>query len=430
MSGIFNDATFETKRTVDKGSVYRSGEEETSVVASFLGFLEDTSPNFIQKGQVGFVLQSFKNKVTKVHYARVYVPRTIHSIEDPFVKLHEFMEDRSKDVYKAYIRSVFSTSRSLYIINKGVMGKGFFGGEKPLKEGQAVNVRFSDDEDEIVVNGEIASVLTDEKGKPIILDAKALKDILKNKKIYDESETDFATVQGSIQQTANIAPTATNKNKVLKIIGKFESNLNYGALNVANKNEDGTLKEFSYGIMQANMFTKVGRGENKLSLIVKNYVKNGGRYTNEFKKYSPWTDRGLANNEAYRRLLRKAGKDKVMHKVQHDFFNRYYIDPGIKYAESIGLKFPVSKLIVAYSFIQSGNKTWVRNKIKKYKDGDERQWMLNYMQWRIPWLNNPKVIPGDDIRVASVQNWDYITKMIGNNPNLGGGVRIRGSVIE
>lgn len=95
----------------------------------------------------------------------------------------------------------------------------------------------------------------------------------------------------------------------------------------------------------------------------------------------------------FKGLLKLAGDDPVMRKVQDAFFDRVYWEPALASAAYIGAKLPLSIAIIYDSRIHGA---WhARRDAMNAKTGDlkkvgEKKWMKAYLKHRRDWLaNNP-----------------------------------------
>lgn len=81
-------------------------------------------------------------------------------------------------------------------------------------------------------------------------------------------------------------------------------------------------------------------GSGNLALLIHAYCDADGQFSDSLRPYLKAFDRRdikLDSNEKVKALLREAGNDPVMKKVQDDFFDRIYWEPAIKSADYIGV---------------------------------------------------------------------------------------------
>jgi chitosanase len=129
-----------------------------------------------------------------------------------------------------------------------------------------------------------------------------------------------------------------------------------------------------------------------LSTIVRRYVTKGGRVADRLKPYVEKIGKvALADDEQFIKLLQEAGTDVSMQLIQ-DAYDEMYIQPAMRWCEKSKLILPLSRLVVADSFLQSGSiLSSLRNKFSAKipsVGGDERKWIESYCIVRKDWLAN------------------------------------------
>jgi len=130
-----------------------------------------------------------------------------------------------------------------------------------------------------------------------------------------------------------------------------------------------------------------------LSTIVRRYVAKGGRVADRLKPYVEKIGKvALADDERFIKLLQEAGDDVAMQLIQDAAYDEMYIQPAMRWCEKNKLILPLSKLVVADSFLQSGSiLSSLRNKFSAKipsVGGDERKWIESYCIVRKDWLAN------------------------------------------
>ena len=125
--------------------------------------------------------------------------------------------------------------------------------------------------------------------------------------------------------------------------------------------------------------------------LIKSYCFKGGRYTSEFTKYvADIGKRPLVDDEGFKGLLKLAATDPIMQICQDQAYNDMYIDPAMKWCDKSKLMLPLSRLVVADSFLQSGSILMsLRNKFAEKLPslgGDEKKWIESYCIVRKDWL--------------------------------------------
>lgn len=151
---------------------------------------------------------------------------------------------------------------------------------------------------------------------------------------------------------------------------------------------DGDSGRLTYGRSQ----TTLASG-NLFKLIVDYVDAPGAEYREDFAPFLPRLKAkasSLDRDARLRDLLRRAGADPVMQRVQDRFFDRVYWDPAVRASRRIGLREPLSVAVVYDSFIHG---SWGR--VRRLTDeasgnlaaaGKEREWIASYVSVRRAWL--------------------------------------------
>jgi len=122
-------------------------------------------------------------------------------------------------------------------------------------------------------------------------------------------------------------------------------------------------------------------------------------------------DISLDNDQAFKDLLRVAGDDPVMHKVQDSFFDRIYWEPTLASADYIGATSPLSIAIIYDSRIHG---SWHARRDEVILDKGaltsfgEKKWMTAYVKHRRAWLAHH----GNSVLHATVYRMDAFQKLI------------------
>lgn len=183
--------------------------------------------------------------------------------------------------------------------------------------------------------------------------------------------------------------TDNQKRIIERIINVFETGSadgDYGAIAIFH---DGPhdIRQITYGRSQT---TEYG----KLRQLVRRYVDANGLFSAALQPFADLVgSTPLTDNQEFRNLLRKAGRqDPLMKQVQDDFFDDAYFLPAMKWADDHGFKLPLSALVIYDSFIHSGSILWViRNRFPETvptAGGDEKAWIIAYVKARHSWLAN------------------------------------------
>jgi chitosanase len=178
--------------------------------------------------------------------------------------------------------------------------------------------------------------------------------------------------------------------KIRQIIRCFEtgtvSGADYGAY-VTFNDGPGNRKQITYGAAQTTEF-------GNLKTLLEMYIVAKGKYWREFQDVihlvGVRSNDTLANNPEFVRLLKEAGKDSAMHKVQDRFFMISYFNPALQWFERNGFKLPLSMLVIYDSYTHSGSVlAFLRNSFAEKvpaDGGDEKKWVEAYVNARDHWL--------------------------------------------
>jgi chitosanase len=167
-------------------------------------------------------------------------------------------------------------------------------------------------------------------------------------------------------------------------------------------------------------------GGGNLKEVLENYIAAGGALGQDLKPFLPGLgEKGSqAGNQAFIALLKAAGKDPIMRKVQHEEFDRMYLQPAIKWGETYGFTLNLSFLVIADSYLHSGSMLpFLMNKFPQKKPvngGDEKAWIYAYLRVRHDWLDNHSnkilnatVYRADAyMREATKGNWDLASDSV------------------
>jgi chitosanase len=171
-----------------------------------------------------------------------------------------------------------------------------------------------------------------------------------------------------------------------------------------------------------------------LDKIVQLYVDRKGTHAGEL---TPYLQR-LALNETAKvdpkrppvwaqklvEILKKAGADSLMHECQDEVFDAGYWVPALGHVQNIGLKTALGALVVYDTCIHSGpggvaNIRRLFPEPSPARGGDEKEWVLAYIEARKGWLSRNKnplvqttVYRMDSLRaIADSGNWDLTTPL-------------------
>lgn len=148
-----------------------------------------------------------------------------------------------------------------------------------------------------------------------------------------------------------------------------------------------------------------------LKSLIKSYIFKNGKYASALTDYVPKIgETPLVNDQTFIGLLKSAGKDPVMQECQEAAYDNMYITPAMKWCDKSRLTSPLSQLVVADSFLQSGSILMsLRNKFADKLPslgGDEKKWINAYCIVRRDWLaNHPrKILNGTVYRMNFMQH--------------------------
>ena len=132
-------------------------------------------------------------------------------------------------------------------------------------------------------------------------------------------------------------------------------------------------------------------------------------------------DASLKEDSAFLALLKTAGDDPTMRRVQDDFFKKHFFEPAYRTAESIGIRSPLGIAVVYDSMIHGG---WRRlhDMTRKELGGtpatgiDEHLWIKTYLKLRREWFKNHNnnllqrltYRPQAFLELIDKDNWDLL----------------------
>lgn len=173
-----------------------------------------------------------------------------------------------------------------------------------------------------------------------------------------------------------------------QVVNVFETGSVTGDYGAIARFPDGPhgVRQVTYGRSQT---TEYG----KLDDLIDQYARGAGQVSADLKPYvgkigvTP-----LVDDQTFLELLRKAGKDPVMQKVQDDFFDVRYFRPAMEWATQNGFTLPLSALVIYDSFIHSGSiPGFLRKRFPTrvpVNGGAEKGWVREYVATRDAWLRN------------------------------------------
>ena len=129
-----------------------------------------------------------------------------------------------------------------------------------------------------------------------------------------------------------------------------------------------------------------------LRKVLELYCADGGEFAADF---APWIRELKAGNPGtspgFQTLIKKAAKeDPLFAKIQEKAFDDLYLQPAFKWAETHQFKWPLSRLVIADSFLHSGSMlAFLMARFAEKKPaagGDEKKWITAYLGARHEWL--------------------------------------------
>ncbi len=181
--------------------------------------------------------------------------------------------------------------------------------------------------------------------------------------------------------------TELQKKTAQAIVNIFESGRplgDYGCVTVLQ----GDTGHLTYGRSQTTL------GSGNLALLLHAYCDASGALSDMLRPYLPAFDRKdfkLDYNEKLKTLLREAGNDPTMARVQDEFFDRVYWTPALASADYIGIGLPLGMAVIYDGRIQGAYQRLrdITNRQYGHPDGvGEEEWIKAYVSVRRNWLAN------------------------------------------
>ncbi|GEM_PF-240891 len=217
------------------------------------------------------------------------------------------------------------------------------------------------------------------------------------KVIAEIPEVEDPADEGSDDHTLEHIPTITplRKRKIEQVINAFETGSATGhyakVVTLKDFRDPATgelIKQVTYGRSQTTEF-------GHLKALVEDYVDQQGTFATQLK---PFLNRigklpSLAANDAFCDLLKAAGKeDPVMKSCQDHLFETKYYQPAFSWFRQHGFTLPLSMLVIYDSMIHSGSILgFLRRRFNTAvptSGGDEKNWIIDYVNTRHQWLAN------------------------------------------
>jgi chitosanase len=172
-----------------------------------------------------------------------------------------------------------------------------------------------------------------------------------------------------------------------------------------------------------------------LDLIFNAYINAGGKYSEQLKPYATYIrDSASAKYSSTSsspdwckkliELLKLAGADPIMQKIQDEVFDSHYWNPAFEHYKKCGLKTAMGMLVLYDTSIHSGsgNVNIIRAKFPELSPangGDEKAWIKAYVAARKRWLlSSPNPLVRKTIyrmeefeKIISANNWELATPL-------------------
>jgi len=172
-----------------------------------------------------------------------------------------------------------------------------------------------------------------------------------------------------------------------------------------------------------------------LDLIFNAYINAGGKYSEQLKPYATYIrDSASAKYSSTSsspdwckkliELLKLAGADPIMQKIQDEVFDSHYWNPAFEHYKKCGLKTAMGMLVLYDTSIHSGsgNVNIIRAKFPELSPangGDEKAWIKAYVAARKRWLlSSPNPLVRKTIyrmeefeKILSANNWELATPL-------------------
>jgi len=188
----------------------------------------------------------------------------------------------------------------------------------------------------------------------------------------------------------NAMLTGIQKKTAQAIVNIFETGKalgDYGSVTVLK----GDAGHLTYGRSQTTL------ASGNLALLIRAYCEAKGRYTGDLKPFLPAFDRRdikLDTNEKVKGILKSAGDDPVMQKVQDGFFDRVYWEPAQRSADDLGITMPLGVCVVYDSKIHGSFDRIKNMTVDSHGTVDaigETPWITAYVTTRRDWLANHRL---------------------------------------
>jgi chitosanase len=187
------------------------------------------------------------------------------------------------------------------------------------------------------------------------------------------------------------------------------------------------------GKNQATLSIGFTAGGGNLLKVLEHYIERNGKQAEKFQKFVRALKSGdlLGRNQEFSTVCKAAAPDPVFRSVQEDDFEKFYMAPAFKWAETNGFTLELSYLVIADSFLHSGSMLpHLMNSFaepKPAKGGDEKVWIESYLKARRNWLaNHSNRILNPTVYRANA----YLSALSQGNWNLDSAIVMNGTVVR
>lgn len=210
----------------------------------------------------------------------------------------------------------------------------------------------------------------------------------------DFTEDDAAEPDNSLLESTVII-TPVIKRKIEQVVNVFETGSaegNYATLVKLKDYNDPETKQLMVQItFGRSQTTEFGH----LKTLIEDYVDKHGIQSDELKPYLNKIGHkpSLATDDVFCNALKNAGKhDPIMKTSQDSLFDSKYYQPAYSWFNQNKFTLPLSMLVIYDSHIHSGGiPSFLRkrfNTVVPASGGDEKKWILDYVNVRHDWLAN------------------------------------------
>jgi len=221
--------------------------------------------------------------------------------------------------------------------------------------------------------------------------------------------------------------TELQKKTAQAIVNVFETGSargDYGKITVT-KGDSGHL---TYGRSQTTL------ASGNLHVLVKAYTSaQRAKFAKELKPYLRRLEKRalpLDRNNRLHRILRLAGEDPVMVKVQDEFFDRVYWYPSVAAAKNIGVESGLGASVVYDSNVHGSWGKMRDRTIERHgavQEVGERTWIEHYIDVRRQWLATHR----DPLLRGTVYRMDAFRELLGTGKwELALPISVRGVLVD